>query len=72
MAFAQESAMNGRWRSDTDMAETEYMAATSRAASTSHFKKLTPVYFFDNASKIGAIVWQGPHLFQVSAVLSQY
>lgn len=42
------------------------MAATSRAASTSHFRKLTLVYFFDNASKVGAIMWHGPHLKQLN------
>lgn len=46
----------------THIAETLYCPATSRAASTSHFRKLTPVCCLDNASKTGAIMWHGPHL----------
>lgn len=46
----------------THIAETLYCPATSRAASTSHFKKLTLAYCLDNASKTGAIMWHGPHL----------
>lgn len=37
------------------MAETRYVDATSFAASTSHFKKLTLGYCFARASNIGAI-----------------
>ena len=46
----------------TYMAETEYLLATSLAASTSHLRKLTVGYCFASNSNVGAIAWHGPHL----------
>ena len=48
------------------IADIEYRAATSRAASTSHLRKLTLMYFLESASNAGAIIWQGPHLKYIS------
>lgn len=54
-----------KWRVPREaayMAETAYFWETSLAASTSHLRKLTFLYCFERASKVGAMAWQGPHL----------
>ncbi len=48
----------------THIALTRYLPATSFAWSTSHLMKLTFGYCLDKASKVGAIIWQGPHLIK--------
>lgn len=55
----------------THMAATLYFPAISWAASTSHLRKLTVLYCFESASKVGAMAWQGPHLVETTTLLNR-